>query len=87
MKGVVDVGALARRHARKAIAALVRQLGSTDPQASVTAAKTLLEFGHGQPLLPLALHAPTTISVVCRTSDPEAACSNGEAADTARWDA
>jgi hypothetical protein len=80
----VDVGELARRYARRAIQALVRQLSSTDPAASVAAAEALLAHGYGQPLLPLALHAPR-ISIVCHTSEPEAARTNGKGAEA--WDA
>lgn len=83
----VDVGELARRYARRAIAALVRQLKSDDPQAVVNAARTLLEHGHGAALQQIALHVPR-ISILCSTNDPEADHADGEATKASRaWDA
>jgi hypothetical protein len=79
----VDVGELARRYARRAVQALVRQLSSSDPQAAVAAAEVLLAHGYGDPIQHVALHVPR-ISIVCHASEPEPARPNGEAR---AWDA
>jgi hypothetical protein len=87
-KPVDDIGRLCRKHARTAVAALVKQLASDDAQAAVEAARILIEHGFGAPMQHIALHAPTTISVTCHTADPEAARGNGGDGKTrTAWDA
>jgi HEAT repeat protein len=83
---VVDIGALCRRHARAAVRALVAALASPDAQASVAAAKALIEHGHGTAIQHVALHMPQ-ISVECRTAEPEASRTNGKDDAPGRWDA
>jgi hypothetical protein len=79
-----DIGELARRYARRAVQALVRQLGSNDAQAAVNAAQVLLAHGYGEPVQHHAMYVPR-ISIVC-TNEPEARA-NGADDQPGRWDA
>jgi hypothetical protein len=80
LRQLVDPGELARKHARRAIQALVRALNGSDTTAAVSAARTLLDVGYGAPVQPIALHAPA-IRIECHEAAPEPFANGEDATD------